>query len=146
MESRRLALLALTIAIGSARAWGAANPVPADIPPPCPYKIKALEMPVSDAVKAVVLKRAGVAWSDRGKYVFDSTIPQEWGGSPDIDNVTLMSKDEAARKHKVEESLAECICIGQTNLATAKSAVTNWRRALSKELPFDADGRCPVRP
>jgi hypothetical protein len=139
MDSRRLALTSLSLLMLAVRAWGAAGPA-------CAYAMKSTEMSVPSGVKVVVLRKAGVPWNRRGEFVFDSTVPQEWGGQADADNVMLMSPAQASRKYGVEVFLAECVCSGQTQLSTAKAAIVVWERYLKGEAPFDPYGRCPVRP
>jgi hypothetical protein len=139
MDPRRLALTSLSLLMLAVRAWGAAGPA-------CAYTMRSTEMSVPNGVKIVVLRKAGVPWNRRGEFVFDSTVPQEWGGPADADNVTLMSPSQASHKYGVEVFLSNCICTGPTSLATAKAAILHWERYLQGEAPFDPYGRCPVRP
>lgn len=61
---------------------------------------------VPTSVKKELFKRAGIPWSQRHNYVVDHIIALENGGTNDISNLQIQTKEAAKAKDKQENAEA----------------------------------------
>ena len=88
----------------------------------------------TNGVKAMLLKRAGLAHSDSSAYQLDHTLPLGLGGHPrKLANLRLQPIHEAKRKDRIERKLQCLVCAGQLSLADAQHDILNdWQAALHR--------------
>lgn len=88
---------------------------------------------VTTAMRKEVLRRYGVAWSDRGKYELDHLVPRELGGEDDIKNLWPQLWPEAKQKDRLENALHRQVCNGRLSLQQAQDEIrVDWRAAYRK--------------
>jgi hypothetical protein len=64
------------------------------------------ERNVSTSEKKEVVRRAGIPWSQRHNYIVDHKVALENGGTNDISNLQLQTKEAAKAKDKQENAEA----------------------------------------
>lgn len=64
------------------------------------------ERNVSTSEKKEVFRRSGIPWSQRHNYIVDHIVALENGGTNDISNLQLQSKEAAKAKDKQENAEA----------------------------------------
>jgi len=64
------------------------------------------ERNVTTAEKKEVFRRAGIPWSQRHNYVVDHIVALENGGTNDLSNLQLQTKEAAKAKDKQENAEA----------------------------------------
>jgi len=64
------------------------------------------ERNVPTSVKKEVFQRAGIPWSQRHNYVVDHIVALENGGTNDISNLQIQTKEAARAKDKQENAEA----------------------------------------
>jgi hypothetical protein len=64
------------------------------------------ERKVSTSEKKEVFRRAGIPWSQRHNYIVDHKVALENGGTNDISNLQLQTKEAAKAKDKLENAEA----------------------------------------
>ncbi|HEY3295646.1 MAG TPA: hypothetical protein VGL38_09410 [bacterium] len=64
------------------------------------------ERSVTTAEKREAFRRAGVPWSQRHNYVVDHIVALENGGTNDISNLQIQTKEAAKAKDKLENAEA----------------------------------------
>lgn len=84
---------------------------------------------VTDRMKKHTAAAYGVAWDDRGQYIFDHLIPRELGGADDVLNLWPQRYAEAKQKDRDENRLHKAVCAGTITLRAAQAEIRRWPSA-----------------